>query len=329
MPQSEEDLLPQFSFLYPEIQADGTSVVQLIRSIYVRTNKKELDLPPVTRRRISLAMAPVQTKLYNLMKFQVARDAEAALSAHTKAAFRTLGRSVARLLQFVSNPALLSREIGFVHGDLLSAVLAEGDSPKLRYVVRRARELAKEGKKVLIWSSFVANVEILSQRLADLGAVYIHGGVDAGNEDDDDTREGKIRLFHDDSNVRVMVANPAAASEGISLHTICHNAIYLDRTFNAAHYLQSEDRIHRFGLKPEQETIIEIVECAGTVDEAVRERLGYKITKMADVLEDSSLHVDPIPYDPPPSDDLTEEEVGVLNVDDVQALIKSISGGSR
>jgi len=205
-------------------------------------------------------------------------------------------------------------------------VLAEGDSAKLRYVVKRARELAREGKKVLIWSSFVANVEILSQRLADMGAVYIHGGVDAGDEDDDDTREGKIRLFHEDPNVRVMVANPAAASEGISLHTVCHNAIYLDRTFNSAHYLQSEDRIHRFGLKPGQETIIEIIECAGTVDEAVRQRLGYKVAKMAEALEDSSLNIEPEPYDPPPSDDPFEDVVGTLGVDDAQALIKSILG---
>ncbi|MDP2761540.1 MAG: DEAD/DEAH box helicase [Sideroxyarcus sp.] len=326
MPQSEEDLLPQFFFLYPEIVANKSSVVELIRPIYVRTNKSELGLPDVTRRMISLDMAPVQSKLYHLMKFQVARDAETALTAHSKSAFRTLGRSVARLLQFVSNPALLSREIGFAHDELLAAVLAEGDSPKLRYVVRRARELAREGKKVLIWSSFVANVEILSQRLSDMGAVYIHGGVDAGDEDDDDTREGKIRLFHEDRNVRVMVANPAAASEGISLHTVCHNAIYLDRTFNSAHYLQSEDRIHRFGLKPGQETIIEIIECADTVDEAVRQRLGYKVAKMAEALEDSSLHIEPEPYDPPPSDDPIEDVVGALGVDDAQALINSILG---
>jgi hypothetical protein len=31
------------------------------------------------------------------------------------------------------------------------------------------------------------------------------------------------------------------------LHKVCQNAIYVDRTFNAAHFLQSEDRIHRLG----------------------------------------------------------------------------------
>ncbi|TGS60679.1 ATP-dependent helicase, partial [Mesorhizobium sp. M1C.F.Ca.ET.176.01.1.1] len=120
--------------------------------------------------------------------------------------------------------------------------------------------------------------------------------------------EGKIKAFHDDDNVRVMVANPAAASEGVSLHRICHHAIYLDRTFNAAHYLQSEDRIHRFGLPPDQKTVIEIVECQHTVDETVRSRLGFKIGQMAAALEDSSLAPDPIPIDPTDADAEDPEE---------------------
>lgn len=324
MPQSTDDLIPQFAFLYPEIPADADSVVELIRPIYVRTNKSELGLPPVTRVMAQLPMAPMQHELYKLMKFEVAREAASALSIRNKQAFRMLGRSVARLLQFVSNPALLSSELAFAHPDLLAAALAEGEGPKLKYVLKKARKLAREGQKVLIWSSFVRNVEYIAERLADLGAVYIHGGVDAGDEDDDETREGKIKLFHDDPNVRVMVANPAAASEGVSLHRICHHAIYLDRTFNAAHYLQSEDRIHRFGLPPDQSTTIEIVECLDSVDETVRERLSYKIGKMAEALEDSSLKPDPIPIDPNDIEDIDDYSTG-LAPDDIQALLQDLS----
>ena len=324
MPQSTDDLIPQFAFLYPEIAADADTVVKLIRPVYVRTNKKELGLPPVTRVMAQLPMAPMQNELYQLMKFEVAREAASALSIRNKQAFRALGRSVARLLQFVSNPALLSAELSFAHPDLLAAALAEGDGPKLKYVLKKARQLARDGQKVLIWSSFVRNVEYIAERLADLGAVYIHGGVDAGDEDDDETREGKIKLFHDDPNVRVMVANPAAASEGVSLHRICHHAIYLDRTFNAAHYLQSEDRIHRFGLPPDQKTTIEIVECKDSVDETVRERLRFKIGKMAEALEDSSLKPDPIPIDPNDIEDMDDYSTGLLP-DDVQALLKDLS----
>lgn len=324
MPQSTDDLIPQFAFLYPEIVADADTVVELIRPVYVRTNKKELGLPPVTRLMAQLPMAPMQNELYKLMKFEVAREAASALSIRNKQAFRALGRSVARLLQFVSNPALLSAELSFAHPDLLAAALAEGDGPKLKYVLKKARQLARDGQKVLIWSSFVRNVEYIAERLADLGAVYIHGGVDAGDEDDDETREGKIKLFHDDPNVRVMVANPAAASEGVSLHRICHHAIYLDRTFNAAHYLQSEDRIHRFGLPPDQKTTIEIVECRDSVDETVRERLRFKIGKMAEALEDSSLKPDPIPIDPNDIEDMDDYSTGLLP-DDIQALLKDLS----
>ena len=43
----------------------------------------------------------------------------------------------------------------------------------------------------------------------------------------------------------VLVANPAAAAESISLHEHCNHALYLDRTYNAGQFLQSQDRIHR------------------------------------------------------------------------------------
>ncbi len=320
MPQALDDLVPQFAFLYPEIEVTPFNVVDKIKPVYVRTNKKELGLPDVTRHSIVLPMAPLQRELYKLMKSEVAREARSALTIRNKQALRMLGRSVSRLLQFVSNPSLLAADLSFVKPELYQAVLAEGDGPKLRYVIKRARELTAQGHKVLIWSSFVRNVEYLAEKLIDLGAVYIHGKVDAGEDDDDETREGKIKLFHIDSNTKVMIANPAAASEGVSLHKVCHHAIYLDRTFNAAHYLQSEDRIHRLGLEPDENTFIEIVQCEDTVDETVQGRLNIKIERMAKALEDSSLMIDPIAIDPTEIDDYDYYSVG-LGEGDIEALL--------
>ena len=60
---------------------------------------------------------------------------------------------------------------------------------------------------VLLWTSFVNNVELIAQRLADLGAVYIHCKVDAGSEVDEETRERKAKEFHDNPSIRVMVAS--------------------------------------------------------------------------------------------------------------------------
>lgn len=328
MPQSTDDLIPQFAFLYPEIPTSAGNVVDLIRPIYVRTTKGELGLKPVERVFVPLRMAPFQSELYQLMKQEVAREAASALSIPGKQIFRNLGRSVARLLQFVSNPALLASEIGFAHSDMLAGVLAEGDGPKINYVLSRARRLARDGKKVLIWSSFVRNVEYLADRLSDVGAVYIHGGVDAGDEEVDGTREAKIKQFRDDPNTRVLVANPAAASEGISLHDVCHHAIYLDRTFNAAHYLQSEDRIHRFGLPPDQETRVEIVECSDTVDETVRTRLDFKISQMAEALNDPSLRPEPIELDQEDIDGFDDFSTG-LAADDIREILQDIGKSRR
>ncbi|MBN9091121.1 MAG: DEAD/DEAH box helicase [Reyranella sp.] len=325
MPQSREDLIPQFAFLYPEVPANEDNVVALLKPVFVRTTKKQLDLPPITVSTVPLRMAPMQHELYKLMRSEVAREAATALTTTGRQRFRALGRSVARLLQLVSNPALISSGLASAHPDFLAAVLAEGDGPKLKYVLKRARSLTKQGHKVLIWSSFVRNVEYIAERLSDLGALYIHGGVDAGDEEDDDSREGKIRLFHDDPNVKVMVANPAAASEGVSLHRICHHALYLDRTFNAAHYLQSQDRIHRLGLPPEQPTYIEIVECEGSVDETVRYRLDFKVGQMAQALDDPSLHADPVILDPVDIEDYEEYSTGLQEAD-VRALLRDLSG---
>lgn len=328
MPQSHDDLLPQFSFLYPEIPATADNVVERMRPIYVRTNKGELGLPPVTHVRKSLLMSPLQLELYRFMKSEVARQATDYLSDRGRQAFRSLGQSVTRLLMFVSHPALLSREIDFAKPGLLSAVLAEGKGPKMNYVLHRARDLARRGEKVLIWSSFRHNVEYISDSLQDLGAVYIHGGVDAGDEDDDGTRENKVKQFHFEDHVRVMVANPAAASEGVSLHTVCHHAIYLDRTFNAAHFLQSMDRIHRLGLSPDQKTTIEVVECAGSVDETVQRRLKTKIDAMATALNDTTLQIDPIPMDPEAIDEDDDWSGGGMDAADVQSLLRDLSGGA-
>jgi len=326
MPQADSDLIPQFSFLYPEMPVDVVTVADLIKPVYVRTTKRELNLPPVDRRLIELDMSPVQAKLYSLMRFDVAKAAEQALSVRSRLSFRRLGRSIMRLLQVVSNPSLLAREVGFAHEGMLGELLEEGRAPKVEYACSRARQLAREGRKSLIWTSFVANVELISERLSDIGAVFIHGGVEAGDEDDEDTREGKIKAFHDDAEIRVMVANPAAASEGISLHTVCHNAIYVDRTFNAAHYLQSEDRIHRLGLQPDQVPVIEILECRSTIDQIVRTRLGFKIDRMSAVLDDPSLSVDPIPFDPARFEESDDYGAGVTE-DDIAAIISGLKNG--
>jgi SNF2 family DNA or RNA helicase len=113
-----------------------------------------------------------------------------------------------------------------------------------------------------------------------------------------------------------MIANPAAAGEGISLHMACHHAIYLDRSFNAAHYLQSVDRIHRLGLPPEIETNVEILEANGTVDGRVASRMNSKIDTMRIILNDPGLAA--LSYDP---SDIEEEFGAGIEPEDVEEIL--------
>lgn len=294
LPNSVADLVPQMRFLYPALPIDEKNAIDAIDSLYVRTTKDELNLKPPRRILVPIRMTDGQEQVYRLLCSEIARDAKRLRPADS-IALRKLGKSAIRLIQLASNPGLLVYAQPDIPEEFLP--MLQEDSPKFAYTVHRARQLAAIGQKVIIWTSFVSNVEILAERLTDLDAVYIHGGVEAGSEEEEDTREARIKKFHDDPKCMAMIANPAACGEGISLHKVCHHAIYVDRTYNAAHYLQSEDRIHRIGLDPSVETNIEILFCDGTVDSSINNRLNMKAQMMMKVLNDRSLAIDPVPLD--------------------------------
>ncbi len=318
-PQSLADLIPQFSFLYPDQPVDEETVADAFRPVYVRTTKAQLGLPPVEHRIISLEMTPLQRELYESLRSETRRQMLAMLSAAERATLRDLGKKIMKVLAFVSNPSLLAGDLAYLFDRRLGALLAADAGPKLRYACRRARELAAEGQKVIIWSQFVKNVRLLTERLQDLGADCIDGSVPTGDEDEEDTREWKIRQFHENREKMVLILNPAAAAESISLHRACRHAIYVDRSFNAAHYLQSEDRIHRLGLEPGQSPVVELLECRGTIDEVVDRRLRQKIRTMAEALNDGSLQVEAIPYD-------TDAAAGDVDDEDLRAVLAHLLG---
>lgn len=289
MPQAREDLVPQVSFLYPDEEISVENAVERIQPIYVRTTAGELGIPDIKHLYRNVQLPDIEMEAYKRMRLL---SAKALTNPNpTDARFlRNLGKSVTRLLAFVANPSTLANEMAQID-PRLPAYLASHDGPKISYVCRRTRELVTTGKKVLIWSAFVKNVELLAARLADCGADYIHGGVQAGSDEDEGTRERKIKRFHEEPSAMVLVANPAAASEGISLHKDCQYAIYLDRSFNAAHFLQSQDRIHRIGMPTGTFPTVEIIQCPDTIDEVVDLRLKTKIMAMSKLLNDPSIIV--------------------------------------
>lgn len=223
-----------------------------------------------------------------------------------------------------ANPAIIGKFDSDVLNDLLIAA-CKNESPKNKRACEIARKNANKGEKTLIWTNFRQNVELITTQLKDLGAVHIHGGVDAGSDEDEETREFKIKQFNQAPDCMVMVATPAAASESISLHHGCHNAVFIDRSFNAAQYIQAQDRIHRVSNDGKNKPTVKIrfLECEDSIDQTVSKRLAEKIENMSKVLRDDSLR-DMIKVSLDLEEDSLDESEG-LEVEDVRALIKDMA----
>ncbi len=113
------------------------------------------------------------------------------------------------------------------------------------------------------------------------------------NDEELESRKYKIKKFKDKkSDCMVLVANYASCAEGISLHHVCHNAIYIDRSFQADQYLQSIDRICRLGNNDEKNILIlqnKIPTTLKNIDLTVNHSLQRKIDDMGRFLNDPDL----------------------------------------
>jgi hypothetical protein len=150
MPQSVADLLPQYSFLFPtDGNIDIDNVKEKFKKVYVRTTKNELLNPhdfPLRIIRTPIPLNEPQRHLYNLILSEELRQASGITNNAIKL-YRQLGKSYIRLLQVVTNPSLLLKST-YAFPDALREAIEFGDSNKLKYTVLKARQLAKEGKKV-------------------------------------------------------------------------------------------------------------------------------------------------------------------------------------
>jgi hypothetical protein len=322
MPQGPGDLAAQLAFLWPglglELQVNrGTPPRDVLGQLYVRTTKQELEIPPAKRHFLQVEMSPGQQALYGIVRSESLRQLTRAIRAQGRSDedFIRARRSVMRLLQLSTNPLLalqsMAGDVTGLSSGIIDQVLTEGPSLKMQAVEAHVRELAAAGRKTVVWTIFTDTLHELERMLADLNPVTLYGGVPSGEVTDIGTREGRLKRFHNDPACQVLIANPAAAGEGISLHRVCHDAIYVDRSYVSTHYLQSIDRIHRLGLPPNTETNIFIYQTKapiglGSIDYSVSRRLATKIRGLQQLLDDPDLHElaldeenadDPIDYD--------------------------------
>lgn len=312
-------------------------VNEALRPLFVRTTKRELDLDPPTIRVELVKQGELQAAIYDALRNRYAGMFD--LSRRDQAMLAQMGEVTMYLLEAATNPGLLaglSPDQGLVPfrypplaippgshlADLVADYSVHERPPKFEKLAVMLERNADQGKKTLVWSNFVGNLLTLEQLFARYQPALIYGGIPpesavqvAGAR----TREGELARFRRDDRCMVLLANPAATAEGVSLHDVCHDAIYLERTFNAGHYLQSLDRIHRLGLPKGTETSITFLLTEGTIDESVDGRVRLKAERLSQMLDDPDLVTMALP---------DEEDYGEVidDLGDLDALFAHLAG---
>jgi SNF2 family DNA or RNA helicase len=363
MPQSGRDLYSQLNLLWPDQQLTGTrdafaarvdanfaDVVRDVVPFVSRTPKERLGLQPYTITTYEVPLIGLQAEIYELIANRFRRELVDAATWADKLDTLRRGRPI-RLLQAATNPDLFNLNDSYFRlpplGDRSPTLMErlhryrELEVPaKARAALELVQAIAERGRKVVVWSNFVANLDffrhLAAQRLG-IPCFQIDGRVPAGTDalhvdtsspeeppGDDDTREAIIHRFLDGEGPAMLVTNPASCSESISLHRSCHEAIYLDRTYDCALFLQSIDRIHRLGLRPDVDVNIHVLQATLdgrlTIDGLVDGALGRKAAQMRRLLEGAELA--PINLADDPADDAEGD------TDDLEELVRYLLGES-
>jgi len=226
-----------------------------------------------------------------------------------------------RLIQASSNPELLLKAINRIEmygeedktswynniqkdeviftEDEINIIRKVSTTSKYKTAIRLATNLKNDGKQSIIWCMFVNTIDKVYNDLTTKGvkAAVIYGSTPQKERDE------IIEAFKRQE-IEVLITNPHTLAESVSLHHTCHDAIYLEYSFNLTHMLQSRDRIHRLGLKENAYTQYYYFMLDGqegmqnTIDERIYVRLKEKEQRMINAIENGILEPDPeVDYD--------------------------------
>lgn len=284
------------------------TLLNAVAPFFIRVKKSDLGIPMATEHEpIIVPMGSAQRRIYDVIEKKYMNEIVSSKGNSFKQDL--IKARLIRMMQAATNPNLLSVPLQqFANNEGFDAKEVVEDSSLIKEVLEysknetpakfiKAKELIEKiiasGGKVVVWAIYVKNIldfqEYLLENGIDCRTLYGATPVATGDEEDDDTietREKIIAEFHkEDSSFKVIIANPFAVSESISLHKVCHNAIYMERSFNAAHFIQSKDRIHRYGLKPGIETNYYYLLSEDSIDSVINDRLRAKEERLREIIE--------------------------------------------
>ena len=232
------------------------------RSIMIRRKKDDVvDLPPKIFSTREIPLVGNQQRLYR----KLCSELKVKLLSSTGKSFeRNIENTMEvflRAVQLASNPRLVDPSFKGTPAKFLEMdeILSE--------------HMAESDESAIVWTNYVANLGELKERYSKYGAETLSGG------DTQSQKAAKVKAFQE-GEFRLLVAIPAAAGVGLTL-TKATLAVYLERTFNAEHWMQSIDRIYRIG----QEKPVNIVTLISEgVDKLIDRNLKKKVTSQENLL---------------------------------------------
>lgn len=264
----------------PEQKDRFSNLRDIILSNSIRRLKKDvLELPEKIYIDKYVQIEGLQKRIYTQLKNELYIeitniDGERIIDESSE-----LLKKLLRLAQIASNPFLVDK--------------AYDETPaKFPLLDALVESILEQKEKVIIWSCFVENIRILYRRYRKLGSLILYGDIPI------EKRNEIVKQFRNNNEFVILIANPAAAREGLTL-TAANNAIYLDRNFNLVDYLQSQDRIHR--ISQTKECRIYKLIAKNTIDEYVDEII-YKKHKLAEYIQGDIDNIESKQY-------LTKEEI--------------------
>ena len=293
----------------------------ILDSLFCRIKKNDLKLPKPEWIPHEVQLNTRQQEIYDVIAAKTLKEIdETNIQEQAKLQKFRIARMI-RLLQTASNPSLLyemssefdvnsdtfSEEFGLPAEKIKLPGIENSINEKITNYSKfeipskmvkasqLARDLFDKGNKVIIWNSFIHNMTMFkSQLLADLKPIVINGNTPK-EINDPENRDELINEFKNSTEPKILIASAASLGESVSLHKnsqgqkVCNHAIYLDRNFNGAQYMQSMDRIHRIGMDESVKVEDHIITAKNTIDEVINRRLNEKWTDMLNALNDDML----------------------------------------
>ena len=256
-----------------QLPADPDIATAMVRSrlndgFYLRNLKEQVlpDLPGRASVEVPVELAGDQLRAYEAACRDLVLDLRALSDQEYAAKIATFLARRSMLLRICSDPT--------------PVVPGYRETPaKVAALDQLLPGLLGGGDKVLLWSFYRSSLDLLAARYAAHGLVRVDGSVSSAD------RRQAVQRFQQDPDVRVFVGNPAAAGAGLTL-TAGRIAIYESMSSQAAHYMQSLDRIHRRGQQRNVEYYHLL--CRDTIEVAEHARLLRKAEGQGRLLGDQA-----------------------------------------